>query len=281
MVRALSRRNHARVLWVLISRRKFLKSDKTEMANIAQEFQRIALANPSVAFSLTQDGKCVVSLPESGLLQRIVNLFGRKFKEQLLEIDVETTLIRIHGFVGKPDSACRKKADQYLFVNGRYMKSPYFHKAIMEAFAHLIPDDAQIPYFIYFDIDPANIDVNISPTKTEIKFENESTIWPIIVAAVRDTLGRFNAIPTLDFDVEGKPDIPAFSQADLLAAHRRHAGATSANGSRCIRAWIPAMVRTCQTATLRPKAGMTPCSMRLPMIWKGVPSTSSSVGNTY
>lgn len=198
------------------ARRKFLKSDKTEMANIAQEFQRIALANPSVAFSLTQDGKCVVSLPESGLLQRIVNLFGRKFKEQLLEIDVETTLIRIHGFVGKPDSACRKKADQYLFVNGRYMKSPYFHKAIMEAFAHLIPDDAQIPYFIYFDIDPANIDVNISPTKTEIKFENESTIWPIIVAAVRDTLGRFNAIPTLDFDVEGKPDIPAFSQADLL-----------------------------------------------------------------
>lgn len=195
------------------ARRKFLKSDKTEMSNIAQEFQRIALANHSVSFSLTQDDKLITSLPESGLLQRIVNIFGKKFKEQLLEINVDSTLIRITGFVGKPESATKKKADQYLFVNGRYMKSPYFHKAIMEAYTHMIPADCQIPYFIYFDVDPANIDVNISPTKTEIKFENEFTIWPIIVAAIHDTLGKFNAIPTFDFDVEGKPEIPAFDNS--------------------------------------------------------------------
>lgn len=201
------------------ARRKFLKSDKTEMSNIAQEFQRIALANHSVSFSLMQDGKTVISLPESGMLQRIVDIFGKKFKEQLLEINVDSTLIRINGFIGKPESATKKKADQYLFVNGRYMKSAYFHKAIMEAYTHLIPSDCQIPYFVYFNVDPANIDVNISPTKTEVKFENEFTIWPIIVAAVHDTLGKFNAIPTFDFDMEGKPEIPAFDNSQRQDLH--------------------------------------------------------------
>ncbi len=205
------------------ARRKFLKSDKTEMSNIAQEFQRIALANPSVAFSLTQDGKRILTLPESRLLQRIVGIFGKKYKEQLLEVNADTTLIRIHGFVGKPESACKRKAEQYIFVNGRYMRNAYFHKAITEAYMHIIPEDEQVPYFVYFSVDPANIDVNISPTKTEIKFENESAIWPMVVAAVKDTLGKFNAIPSIDFDVEGKPDIPAFNgSADLLDVRQPH-----------------------------------------------------------
>ncbi len=205
------------------ARRKFLKSDKTEMSNIAQEFQRIALANPSVAFSLTQDGKRILTLPESRLLQRIVGIFGKKYKEQLLEVNADTTLISIHGFVGKPESACKRKAEQYIFVNGRYMRSAYFHKAVTEAYMHIIPEDEQVPYFVYFSVDPANIDVNISPTKTEIKFENESAIWPVVVAAVKDTLGKFNAIPSIDFDVEGKPDIPAFNgSADLLDIRQPH-----------------------------------------------------------
>ena len=205
------------------ARRKFLKSDKTEMSNIAQEFQRIALANPSVAFSLTQDGKRMLTLPESKLLQRIVGLFGKKYKEQLLEVHVDTTLIRIDGFVGKPESACKRKAEQYLFVNGRYMRNAYFHKAVTEAYMHIIPEDEQIPYFMYFTVDPANIDVNISPTKTEIKFENESSIWPIVVATIKDTLGKFNAIPTIDFDVEGRPEIPTFnSDAGLSGIHQPH-----------------------------------------------------------
>lgn len=199
------------------ARRKFLKSDQTEMANITQEFQKIALVNPSVSFSLTHNGKLVTSLPAGTVKQRIVNLFGKKFNEQLLPIEeTNTTLVKITGFVGKPESACKKKGYQYLFVNGRYMNSSYFHKAVMESFAHIIPDGTQIPYFIYFTVDPATIDVNISPTKTEIKFENEAAIWPIVVAVVKGALGKFNAIPTIEFDTEGMPeDIPVFDKTKL------------------------------------------------------------------
>ena len=192
------------------ARRKFLKSNQTEFSNITQEFERIALVNPSVAFSLTQGDTLVTRLPVSNLRQRIVNVFGKRLNEQMLPVDVETTLVRIEGFVGKPESARKKGANQFFFVNGRYMRHPYFHKAVMEAYAHLIPDGEQIPYFLYFTVEPANIDVNIHPTKTEIKFENDSAIWQIIVAAVRDSLGRFNAVPTIEFDVEGRPDIPVF-----------------------------------------------------------------------
>lgn len=192
------------------ARRKFLKSNQTEFSNITQEFERIALVNPTVAFSLTQGDTLVSRLPASGLRQRIVNVFGKRLNEQLLPVDVETTLVRVEGFVGKPESARKKGVSQFFFVNGRYMRHPYFHKAVMEAYAHLIPDGEQIPYFLYFTVDPANIDVNIHPTKTEIKFENDSAIWQILVAAIRDSLGRFSAVPTIDFDVEGKPDIPVF-----------------------------------------------------------------------
>ena len=194
------------------ARRKFLKSNQTEMSNITQDFERIVLVNPSVAFSLSHNGSPLLRLPAATLRQRIAAVFGKKLDEQLLPLDVDTTLARIHGFVGKPEAARKKGIHQYFFVNGRYMRHPYFHKAVMEAFAHLIPEGEQVPYFIYFEVDPANIDVNIHPTKTEIKFENDSAIWQILVAAVREALGRFNAVPTIDFDVEGRPDIPTFEQ---------------------------------------------------------------------
>ena len=204
------------------ARRKFLKSNQTELNNIIQEFERIVLVNPTVGFSLSHNGTLITKLPASNLRQRIVNVFGKKLNEQLLSVDVDTTLAHITGFVGKPEAARKKNTHQYFFVNGRYMRHPYFHKAVVEAFAHLIPEGEQIPYFLYFDVDPANIDVNIHPTKTEIKFENDSAIWQILVAAIKDSLGKFNAVPTIDFDVEGRPDIPTFDFHSGTEVHAPH-----------------------------------------------------------
>lgn len=192
------------------ARRKFLKSNQTELNNIVQEFERIALVNPGVAFTLSSNGNRLMQLSVGSTLQRIVAIFGKRLSEQLLPVQVETSLVKISGYVGKPESARKKGASQYLFVNGRFMRHPRFHYAVMEAFSHLIPEGNQVPYFIYFEVSPASIDVNIHPTKTEIKFENEQEIWSILLAAVRDALGKFNAVPTIDFDVEGRPDIPAF-----------------------------------------------------------------------
>jgi DNA mismatch repair protein MutL len=197
------------------ARRKFLKSNQTELNNIIQDFERIALVNPSVAFTLSSNGNRLMQLPASGSLQRITGIFGKKLGEQLLPLQVETSLVKISGFVGKPEAARKKNSSQFLFVNGRFMRHPRFHFAVMEAFSHLIPEGDQVPYFIFFQVDPANIDVNIHPTKTEIKFENEQEIWSIIVAAVRDALGKFNAVPTIDFDVEGRPEIPTYDARGL------------------------------------------------------------------
>ena len=197
------------------ARRKFLKSNQTELNNIIQDFERIALVNPSVSFTLSSNGNQLMQLPAGGSLQRIVGIFGKKLGEQLLPLQVETSLVKISGFVGKPEAARKKGASQFLFVNGRFMRHPRFHCAVMEAFSHLIPDGDQVPYFIYFEVDPANIDVNIHPTKTEIKFENETEIWSIVLAGVRDALGKFNAVPTIDFDVEGRPDIPTYDARGL------------------------------------------------------------------
>ena len=197
------------------ARRKFLKSNQTELNNIIQDFERIALVNPSVTFTLSSNGNRLMQLPAGGSLQRIVGIFGKRLGEQLLPLQVETSLVKISGYVGKPEAARKKNSSQYLFVNGRFMRHPRFHYAVMEAFSHIIPEGDQVPYFVFFEVDPANIDVNIHPTKTEIKFENEQEIWSIIVAAVRDALGKFNAVPTIDFDVEGRPDIPAYQAGNL------------------------------------------------------------------
>ena len=193
------------------ARRKFLKSNTTELNNIINAFERIVLVWPQIAFTLHSNGTELFSLRACNHRQRIVEIFGKRLNQDLLPIDVDTSLCRIHGFVGKPESARKKAPHQYFFVNERYMKHPYFHKAVLTAFDRLIPQGEQVPYFLYFEVPAENIDVNIHPTKTEIKFENEQAIWQILLAAVKEAVGRFNDIPAIDFDTEGKPDIPVFN----------------------------------------------------------------------
>lgn len=192
------------------ARRKFLKSNSTELNNILTAFERIVLVYPAINFTFHSNGVEMFDLRRGSLRQRIIDVFGKKLNQNLLPVNVETSVCNITGFIGKPESARKKGAHQYFFVNGRYMKHPYFHKAVMSAFERLIPAGEQIPYFLYFEVSPENIDVNIHPVKTEIKFENEQTIWQILTAAVKDSLGRFNDVPSIDFDTEGRPDIPVF-----------------------------------------------------------------------
>ncbi len=204
------------------ARRKFLKANSTELSNILAEFERIALVHPDIAFYLYSNETELFNLPVMPLRQRIMAVFGKKLNQQLLSVDVDTTLIKISGYVAKPETARKKGAHQYFFVNGRYMRHPYFHKAVMDAYEHLIPAGEQISYFIYFEVNPENIDVNIHPTKTEIKFENEQAIWQILAAAVKESLGKFSAVPSIDFDTEGMPDIPAYEQTRPIAPPKVH-----------------------------------------------------------
>lgn len=200
------------------ARRKFLKSNATELNNIIAAFERIALVYSDINFTLRSNGTEVFNLKATNPHKRIADIFGRRLNQDLLPLDkISTTLCDIMGFVGKPEAAKKKCPTQYFFVNGRYMRHPYFHKAVISAFDRLIAADEQVPYFIYFDVNPEDIDVNIHPTKTEIKFENEQAIWQIITAAVKDAVGKFNNIPTIDFDSEAKPDIPVFN-SDAAAA---------------------------------------------------------------
>lgn len=200
------------------ARRKFLKSNATELNNIIAAFERIALVYSDINFTLRSNGTEVFNLKATNPHKRIADIFGRRLNQDLLPLDkISTTLCGIMGFVGKPEAAKKKCPTQYFFVNGRYMRHPYFHKAVISAFDRLIAADEQVPYFIYFDVNPEDIDVNIHPTKTEIKFENEQAIWQILTAAVKDAVGKFNNIPTIDFDSEAKPDIPVFN-SDAAAA---------------------------------------------------------------
>lgn len=194
------------------ARRKFLKSDQTEVNNVMAEMERIALVNPEIAFSVYRNDVELMNVPQSTLRQRIQHLFGKKLGQELLTVEVDTTLVRVTGCVGIPESARKKGAHCFFFVNGRYMRHPYFHKAVMEAYAHLIPATEQVPYFLYLTVEPSRIDVNIHPTKTEIKFEDEQAIWQILMASVREVLGRTNALPSIDFDAADCPDIPVYSQ---------------------------------------------------------------------
>ena len=193
------------------ARRKFLKSNQTELNNIITAFERIVLVYPQISFTLHSNQVELMNLRAGNLRQRIIDVFGKRLNQNLLPVGVETTLCKLSGFVGKPESARKKTPHQYFFVNGRYMKHPYFNKAVMMAFDRLIMAGEQVPYFIYFDVNPEDIDVNIHPTKTEIKFENEQEIWQILSAAVKDAVGRFNDVPSIDFDTQGCPDIPVFN----------------------------------------------------------------------
>jgi len=192
------------------ARRKFLKTNATELNNILTAFERIVLVYPEISFTLHSNGQELMNLRSGSLRQRITDVYGRRYGQDLLPVGVETSLCRITGFVAKPEAARKKGVHECFFVNGRYMKHPYFHKAVAQAYDRLIPAGAHVPYFIYFEVNPADIDVNIHPTKTEIKFENEQPIWQILTAAVHDAIGQFCEIPQIDFDTEGKPEIPVY-----------------------------------------------------------------------
>lgn len=200
------------------ARRKFLKGNNTELKNIITAFERIALVYPNVSFTLFSNGTEVLCLKAGALRQRIVDVAGKRINQFLLPVDVKTSFCTVSGFVGKPEAARKKNVTQYFFVNGRYMKHPYFNKAVASAYDRLVPDGEQVPYFIYFDVPADTIDVNIHPTKTEIKFENEQEIWSILVAAVRESVGMFGEVATIDFDTLGRPDIPVFSPDDTISA---------------------------------------------------------------
>jgi len=192
------------------ARRKFLKSNATELNNVLSAFERIVLVYPDISFLLYTNGQELLNLKAASLRQRIVDVFGKRLNQELLPLEVDTAICKISGFVGKPEAARKKGGADYFFVNGRYMRHPYFHKAVTGAYERLVPAGMQVPYFIYFQVEPADIDVNIHPTKTEIKFENEQSIWQILSAAVKDAIGKFCDVPTIDFDVEGRPEIPVF-----------------------------------------------------------------------
>ncbi len=190
------------------ARRKFLKSNQVELSNILGEFERMALINTQVAFTLTHNDTELFNLPASNLRQRIVALFGKSLNQQLLALDTETSLVKISGYVGRPESARKRGALQYFFVNGRYMRHPYFHKAVTICYEHLVPVGEMPNYFINLTVEPETIDVNIHPTKSEIKFENEQPIWQILSASVKEALGKYSAAPTIDFDMDDAPEIP-------------------------------------------------------------------------
>ncbi len=193
------------------ARRRFLKSDTTELKCIFQEYERIALIHPDIEFSFYKDNEKTHTLPTGSFKKRIIDLFGTSIDKTLLPVNVETTIVKITGFVGTPESARQKGSRQFFFVNGRYMRHPYFHRAIQSAFERLIPSDKQVSYFYCLDVDPSKIDVNIHPTKTEIKFEDEQAIWQILLAVTRETLGTFNAVPVMDFEKSATPAIPTYN----------------------------------------------------------------------
>lgn len=190
------------------ARRKFLKANTTELKHIIYEIQRVALPNPEIKFSLFHNNAVVYDLPKTNYRKRVVDVFGKNINQSLVTVDEDTSLVKIYGFVGQPKYARKTMGEQFFFVNGRYMRHPYFHKAIMQAYEKLLPGDTFPSYFLFLELDPGDIDINVHPTKTEIKFENDRAIWQIIHAAVRESLGRHNVVPSIDFDQSGNIDIP-------------------------------------------------------------------------
>ena len=200
------------------ARRKFLKKDSVELSAIVHEFERLALVNPGIELTLIHNDTVMHQLMPGNLKQRIGQLFGKTVERSMLPVETNTSIVKISGFVGLPDSARRRNWLQYFFVNGRNMRHPYFHKAVMHCYENLIAGDAQPNYFISFDVDPESIDVNIHPTKNEIKFVEEQSIWQILEASVKESLGKFNVAPAMDFSDDNTIDIPAFNPQDSLAS---------------------------------------------------------------
>ena len=193
------------------ARRKFLKTNQVELSNIVKEFEKLALINNEVEFTLMHNGNVMYKLMKGTFRQRIASLMGNSLDQQLLPVNIDTSIVKVHGYIGKPENARKRNALQFMFVNGRFMRHPYFHKAVMTAYEQLVPEGEQPNYFLQFEVEPQSIDVNIHPTKTEIKFEDEMPIWQILAAGVKETLGRFSEVPAIDFDTQDAPEIPAFN----------------------------------------------------------------------
>lgn len=184
------------------ARRNFLKSNPVEMRHIIDEFQRVALANPNIFFTLHHDGQEVYHLPSATLKQRIVHLLGSNYNQRLVPVEEQTSIINLHGFIGKPEFARKTRGEQFFFVNNRFIKDNYLNHAVLTAYEQLLPDDSFPLYVLFIEIDPSKIDINVHPTKTEIKYQDEKAIYAIIRSAVKRSLGRYNITPTLDFDQE-------------------------------------------------------------------------------
>lgn len=195
------------------ARRKFLKSDNVEFRHIISEFTRVALTRPEIGFTLTHNGRDIYVLkPAKSLKYRIQDILGPNVANDVVDVDVETSVVGVHGYAGRPDAAKKGLGNQYFFVNGRYFRSPYLHKAVMKAYENLVPDGLTPSYFLYLTVDPHSVDVNIHPTKTEIKFEDDNVIFQILFACIKESLGKNSFGSSLDFDREGVPEIPAFSR---------------------------------------------------------------------
>ena len=197
------------------ARRKFLKSDNAELRAIIQEFQRVALIRPEIAFKLTSNGKELHHLrPAASHKKRILDIFGMNLAQELVEVKVDTSLVRIRGYIGNPEDARKSTGNQFLFVNNRYFRSPFLHKAVCKPYEKLVPEDYTPAYFLFLETEPDRVDVNIHPAKTEVKFEDEGLIFEILTAAVREALGKNDFTPSIDFDMRGAPDIPVFGPSD-------------------------------------------------------------------
>lgn len=199
------------------ARRKFLKKDSTEFRQITQEFSRIAITRPNLSLRLTHNNQEIMVLPPAPLKKRIQEVVGKEMIKELVDLSVDTSIVKISGYIGKPEDARKTPGNQYFFVNKRFFRSPYFQKAILKAYEGLIPNGVLPSFFIFFEIDTTKIDVNIHPSKTEIKFEDDYAIFDILTSAVKESLGKNAFMPSIDFDMEGAPDIPKVNTSYYVA----------------------------------------------------------------
>ena len=209
------------------ARRNFLKSNPSELKHIVEEFIRVALANPQVFLSFISNGQELYHLEKGNLKQRIIQLFGNNYSTRLVSVQEDTDYLNIRGFVGKPDTARKTRGDQYFFVNNRYIKSPYLHHAVMRAFEQLIPADSFPMYTLFIDLDPARLDINVHPTKQEIKFEDEKIVYAFMQSAVKHALAQFSVSPTLDFELD--PTIEKLDAVQKPRTPERESAAVSSS----------------------------------------------------
>jgi DNA mismatch repair protein MutL len=194
------------------ARRKFLKTDASELRQVINEFQRVAICNPSIEFNFYNNGILLYNLPAGNLKQRLTGIFGKNIASSLIDVNIETSIVKVSGYIGKADKAKKSQGEQFFFVNNRFFRSPYLQKAVYKSYEQLLPADMHPSFFLFIDINPADVDINIHPQKTEVKFENEQAIWQILNAVARESLSRYAVAPSIIFDMEGAPDIPVLGK---------------------------------------------------------------------